>query len=124
MTRVVRCCQVVADPDYCSDLAPLKTSAVLDGDDGVINGQKIWTTQAQFADYCFLLARTDPTVVKQAGISYLLVPMDQPGIEVRPIVQPDGTAEFNEVFFSDSRCPVAYVVGGLNNGWEIGRAHV
>jgi alkylation response protein AidB-like acyl-CoA dehydrogenase len=85
----------------------------------VINGQKVWTTQAQFADYCFLLARTNPDVVKQAGISYLLVPMHQPGIEIRPITQPDGTAEFNEVFFSDARCPEANVVGGLNTGWAV-----
>ncbi|HEY9557898.1 MAG TPA: acyl-CoA dehydrogenase family protein [Acidimicrobiales bacterium] len=119
MNGSIRWCQGFSEPDSGSDLASLKTSAVLDGDEWVINGQKIWTTQAQFADYCFLLARTDPTVVKQAGISYLLVPMDQPGIEVRPIVQPDGTAEFNEVFFSDARCPEANVVGGLNNGWAV-----
>ncbi|MEZ5203670.1 MAG: acyl-CoA dehydrogenase family protein [Acidimicrobiales bacterium] len=79
----------------------------------------MWTTQAQFADYCFLLARTDPDVKKQAGISYLLVPMNQDGIEVRGIVQPDGTAEFNEVFFTDARCPVENVVGGVNNGWTV-----
>jgi len=119
MNGTIRWCQGFSEPDSGSDLASLKTSAVLDGDEWVINGQKIWTTQAQFADYCFLLARTDTSVVKQAGISYLLVPMDQPGIEVRPIVQPDGTAEFNEVFFSDARCPEANVVGGLNNGWAV-----
>jgi alkylation response protein AidB-like acyl-CoA dehydrogenase len=115
----MRWCQGFSEPDSGSDLASLKTTAVLDGDEWVINGQKVWTTQAQFADYCFLLARTDPDVVKQAGISYLLVPMDQPGIEVRPITQPDGTAEFNEVFFADARCPEANVVGGLNNGWAV-----
>jgi alkylation response protein AidB-like acyl-CoA dehydrogenase len=92
---------------------------VLDGDEWVINGQKVWTTQAQFADYCFLLARTDPEAPKHKGISYLLVPMDQPGIEVRGIVQPDGTAEFNEVFFTDARCPKDNVVGGLNDGWKV-----
>ena len=96
-----------------------RPSAVLDGDEWVINGQKVWTTQAQFADYCFLLARTDPDAAKHAGISYLLVPMQQPGIEVRPIIQPDGTAEFNEVFFDDARCPKDNVVGGLNNGWAV-----
>ena len=112
-------CQGFSEPDSGSDLASLKTTAVLDGDEWVINGQKVWTTQAQFADYCFLLARTDPDVKKQAGISYLLVPMDQPGIEVRGITQPDGTAEFNEVFFSDARCPKENVVGGVNNGWTV-----
>jgi alkylation response protein AidB-like acyl-CoA dehydrogenase len=85
----------------------------------VINGQKIWTTQAQHADYIFLLARTDPDAPKHKGISYLLVPMHQPGVEVRPIVQPDGTAEFNETFFTDARCPKDNVVGGLNNGWAV-----
>ena len=92
---------------------------MLDGDEWVINGQKVWTTQAQFADYCFVLARTDPDVKKQAGISYLLVPMKQPGVEVRGIVQPDGTDEFNEVFFTDARCPKENVVGGVNNGWKV-----
>ncbi|HLU43315.1 MAG TPA: acyl-CoA dehydrogenase family protein [Microthrixaceae bacterium] len=115
----MRWCQGFSEPDSGSDLASLKTTAVLDGDEWVINGQKVWTTQAQFADYCFLLARTDPNVKKQAGISYLLVPMDQPGIEVRGIVQPDGTAEFNEVFFNDARCPKENVVGGVNNGWKV-----
>lgn len=112
-------CQGFSEPDSGSDLASLKTTAVRDGDEWVINGQKVWTTQAQFADYCFLLARTDPDVKKHAGISYLLVPMDQPGIEIRGITQPDGTAEFNEVFFSDARCPVDNVVGGVNNGWAV-----
>ena len=85
----------------------------------MINGQKIWTTQAQYADFIFLLARTDPSASKHAGICYLLVPMKQPGIEVRPIVQVDGSAEFNEVFFTDARCPEANVVGGVNNGWKV-----
>ncbi len=112
-------CQGFSEPDSGSDLASLKTTAVLDGEEWVINGQKVWTTQAQYADYCFLLARTDPNVKKQAGISYLLVPMKQEGIEVRGIVQPDGTAEFNEVFFDGARCPKENVVGGLNNGWVV-----
>mgnify|MGYP001373172397 CR=1 FL=1 len=115
----MRWCQGFSEPDSGSDLASLKTTAVLDGEEWVINGQKVWTTQAQFADYCFLLARTDPNVKKQAGISYLLVPMKQDGIEVRGIVQPDGTAEFNEVFFSDARCPKENVVGGVNGGWTV-----
>jgi alkylation response protein AidB-like acyl-CoA dehydrogenase len=112
-------CQGFSEPDAGSDLAGLKTKAELDGDEWVINGQKIWTTQAQYADYVFLLARTDPTASKHAGISYLLVPMKQEGIEVRPIVQPDGSAEFNEVFFTNVRAPKENVVGGLNNGWKV-----
>jgi alkylation response protein AidB-like acyl-CoA dehydrogenase len=119
MRGTVRWCQGFSEPDSGSDLASLKTSAVLDGNEWVINGQKVWTTQAQFADYCFLLARTDPSAPKHAGISYLLVPMRQPGVEVRPITQPDGTAEFNEVFFADARCPKDNVVGGVNNGWAV-----
>jgi len=112
-------CQGFSEPDAGSDLASLKTRADPAGDEWVINGQKVWTTQAQFADYVFLLARTDQDAPKHAGISYLLVPMKQPGIEVRPIEQVDGTAEFNEVFFTDARCPKANVIGGLNNGWAV-----
>jgi alkylation response protein AidB-like acyl-CoA dehydrogenase len=112
-------CQGFSEPDAGSDLASLKTRAVLDGDEWVINGQKVWTTQAQYADYIFLLARTDAEAPKHKGISYLLVPMKQPGVEVRPIQQVDGSAEFNEVFFSNARCPVDNVVGGVNNGWSV-----
>ena len=115
----MRWCQGFSEPDSGSDLASLKTTAVLDGDQWVISGQKVWTTQAQYADYIFLLARTDPDAAKHHGISYLLVPMQQPGIEVRPITQPDGTAEFNEVFFDGARCPKDNVVGGVNNGWVV-----
>jgi alkylation response protein AidB-like acyl-CoA dehydrogenase len=119
MSGDVRWCQGFSEPNSGSDLASLKTTAVLDGDEWVINGQKVWTTQAHFADYIFLLARTDPSAPKHKGISYLLVPMKQPGIEVRGITQPDGTAEFNEVFFDNARCPKDNVVGGLNNGWVV-----
>jgi alkylation response protein AidB-like acyl-CoA dehydrogenase len=112
-------CQGFSEPDAGSDLASLKTRAELDGDEWVINGQKVWTTQAQYADYIFLLARTDPDAPKHAGISYLLVPMKQPGIEVRPIEQVDGSSEFNEVFFTNARCPKDNVVGGVNNGWKV-----
>jgi alkylation response protein AidB-like acyl-CoA dehydrogenase len=119
MRGEIRWCQGFSEPDSGSDLASLKTTAVLDGHEWVINGQKVWTTQAQFADYCFLLARTDPEAPKHKGISYLLVPMKQPGVEVRPITQPDGTAEFNEVFFADARAPEENVVGGVNNGWAV-----
>ena len=112
-------CQGFSEPDAGSDLAGLKTRAVLDGDEWVVNGQKVWTTQAHYADYIFLLARTDPDAPKHAGISYLLVPMKQNGVEVRPIEQIDGSAEFNEVFFTDVRCPQDNVIGGVNNGWKV-----
>jgi alkylation response protein AidB-like acyl-CoA dehydrogenase len=112
-------CQGFSEPDAGSDLAGLKTRAVLDGDEWVVNGQKVWTTQAHYADYIFLLARTDPDAPKHAGISYLLVPMKQDGVEVRPIEQIDGSAEFNEVFFTNVRCPRDNVVGGVNNGWKV-----
>jgi alkylation response protein AidB-like acyl-CoA dehydrogenase len=115
----VRWCQGFSEPDSGSDLASLKTTAVLDGDEWVINGQKVWTTQGDDADFCFLLTRTDPDAPKHRGISYLLVPMRQPGIEVRRITQPDGTAEFCEVFFDDARCPADNVVGGVNDGWKV-----
>ncbi|MDX2379698.1 MAG: acyl-CoA dehydrogenase family protein [Acidimicrobiia bacterium] len=112
-------CQGFSEPDSGSDLASLKTSAVLDGDEWVINGQKVWTTQGHHADYCCLLTRTDPDAPKHKGISYILVPMQQDGIEVRGITQPDGTAEFCEVFFSDARAPKENVVGGVNEGWKV-----
>jgi alkylation response protein AidB-like acyl-CoA dehydrogenase len=112
-------CQGFSEPDAGSDLAALKTTAVLDGDEWVINGQKIWTTQGFDADFIFILCRTDPSASKHKGISYLLCPMNQPGVEVRRIVQPDGGAEFCEVFFTDARCPVANVVGGVNEGWKV-----
>ena len=115
----MRWCQGFSEPNSGSDLASLKTTAVLDGDEWVINGQKVWTTQGHHADYCFLLTRTDPDAPKHKGISYLLVPMRQPGVEVRGIVQPDGTAEFCEVFFTNARCPKDNVVGGVNNGWQV-----
>ena len=112
-------CQGFSEPDAGSDLASLKTSASLDGDEWLINGQKVWTTQAQHADYVFLMTRTDPDVAPHAGISYLLVPMHQDGVEIRPITQVDGSAEFNEVFFTNARCPKGNVVGGVNNGWKV-----
>ena len=115
----MRWCQGFSEPNSGSDLASLKTTAVLDGDEWVINGQKVWTTGGHHADFCFLLTRTDPDAPKHKGISYLLVPMRQPGVEVRGITQPDGTAEFCEVFFDDARCPKDNVVGGVNNGWKV-----
>jgi alkylation response protein AidB-like acyl-CoA dehydrogenase len=112
-------CQGFSEPDAGSDLASLGTRAELDGDEWVINGQKIWTTQGFIADYIFILCRTDPDASKHKGISYLLCPMKQPGVEVRPIEQIDGSAEFCEVFFTDARCPRENVVGGVNNGWKV-----
>ena len=119
LSGTIAWCQGFSEPDAGSDLASLKTKAEADGDEWVINGQKVWTTQAQFADYIFLLARTDPDAPKHAGISYLLVPMKQDGIEVRPIEQVDGSADFNEIFFTNARCPKENVVGGVNNGWKV-----
>ncbi len=119
LAGTVSWCQGFSEPDAGSDLASLSTRAVLDGDEWVINGQKVWTTQAQYADYIFLLARTNPDAPRHAGISYFLVAMDQPGIEVQPIEQIDGTAEFNQVFFTDARCPKDRVVGGVDNGWNV-----
>ncbi len=112
-------CQGFSEPDSGSDLASLKTTAVLDGDEWVINGQKVWTSQAQHADYVFLMVRTDPLAPQHAGISYLLVPMHQPGVEVRPIIQVDGSGDFNEVFFTNARCAKGNAVGGVNNGWKV-----
>ena len=114
-----RWCQGFSEPDAGSDLASLAATAELDGDEWVINGQKIWTTQAQNADYIFILCRTDKTVSKHAGISYLLCPMKQEGVDVRPIVQVDRSDEFSEVFFTDARCPKENVIGGVNNGWKV-----
>jgi alkylation response protein AidB-like acyl-CoA dehydrogenase len=103
LSGTIAWCQGFSEPDAGSDLANLGTKAVLDGDEWVINGQKIWTTQGFIADYVFILCRTDPDAPKHKGISYLLCPMDQPGVEVRPIKQVDGSAEFAEVFFTDAR---------------------
>ncbi len=119
LSGTIAWCQGFSEPDAGSDLANLGTKAVLDGDEWVINGQKIWTTQGFIADYVFVLCRTDPDAPKHKGISYLLCPMDQPGVEVRPIKQIDGSAEFAEVFFTDARCSKENVVGGLNNGWAV-----
>ena len=112
-------CQGFSEPDAGSDMASLQTRADLDGDEWVITGQKIWTTQGFEADYIFVLCRTDPDASKHKGISYLLCPMKQDGIEVRRIEQVDGSAEFCEVFFDGARCPKENVVGGVNNGWSV-----
>jgi alkylation response protein AidB-like acyl-CoA dehydrogenase len=116
------CCQMFSEPGAGSDLAGLSTRAVRDGDEWVVDGQKIWTSQAQFADFGFLLARTDPDVVKQAGITAFLVPMETPGVEVRPIRQMSGPASFNEVFFSGARIPDALRIGAPGEGWKVANA--
>ncbi|MCC6383288.1 MAG: acyl-CoA dehydrogenase family protein [Dehalococcoidia bacterium] len=112
-------CQGYSEPGAGSDLAALQTRAVRDGDDYVVSGQKIWTTGAHHADWCFLLARTDAEAPKHRGISFLLVDMDSPGITVRPIVNMAGYHEFNEVFFEDVRVPAVNRVGEENNGWYV-----
>ncbi len=115
-------CQGYSEPGAGSDLASLRTSAEPDGDDWVINGQKIWTTMAQQANRIFLLVRTDKSVKKQNGISFLLVPMDSPGITVRPIDNIGGYSEFAEVFFDDVRVPRTAMVGEVNQGWTMAKA--
>lgn len=112
-------CQGFSEPEAGSDLASLRTSAQLVDGEWIINGHKIWTTRADDADYIFLLARTAPDAPKHEGLSYLLVPMRQPGIQVQPIEQLDGAADFSEVFFKDARAPQGAVVGGVNNGWTV-----
>ncbi|HEV8557391.1 MAG TPA: acyl-CoA dehydrogenase family protein [Actinophytocola sp.] len=112
-------CQGYSEPGAGSDLASVSTSAVLDGDEWVITGQKVWTSLAHVADWCFVLARTEPGSHRHHGLSYLLVPMRQPGVEVRPIVQLTGTAEFNEVFFDGARTAADLVVGKPGDGWRV-----
>ncbi len=111
-------CQGFSEPNAGSDLAALKTSAVRDGAHYVVNGQKIWTTLAQYADWIFCLVRTDPTVKKQQGISFLLVDLSAPGVTVRPIRLIDGSHEVNEVFFDNVRVPADQLVGEENRGWD------
>src|SRR5262249_23468600 len=111
-------CQGFSEPGSGSDLASLKTAAKRDGDHYVVNGQKTWTTGAQYADWIFCLVRTDPAAKKQEGISFLLIDMKAPGITVRPIQTIDGGHEVNEVFFDDVRVPVENLVGAENKGWD------
>ena len=115
-------CQGYSEPGAGSDLAALRTSAVLEGDHFVVNGQKIWTSTAAQADMIFCLVRTEPNAPKHQGISYLLFSMDTPGIEVRPLMTMTGQAEFNEVFFTDVRVPADQIVGQRGEGWMVANA--
>jgi len=112
-------CQGYSEPNAGSDLANVQTRAERDGDEWVITGQKIWTSLAHRAEWCFVLCRTDREAPRHRGISYLLVPMRQDGIEIRPIVQITGTSEFNEVFFDGARTAAGNVVGEVNGGWKV-----
>jgi alkylation response protein AidB-like acyl-CoA dehydrogenase len=114
-------CQLFSEPGSGSDLASLGTRAVLDGDEWIVNGQKIWTSGAQYASYGILIARTDPDLAKHKGVSYFICPMDAPGIEIRPITEMTGGHTFNEVFFTDVRIPAENLVGGLNDGWRLAK---
>jgi alkylation response protein AidB-like acyl-CoA dehydrogenase len=115
-------CQGYSEPGAGSDLAAVSMTGYLDGDQWVITGQKVWTSLAVEADWCFVLARTEPGSKRSAGLSYLLVPMRQPGVTVRPIRQLTGTSEFNEVFFDGARTDADLVVGEPGNGWRVARA--
>jgi len=114
-----RWCQGYSEPSAGSDLGNLGCRAVLDGDEWVINGQKIWTSAGHLANHIFVLARTSPDDVKHRGITFLLVDMRQKGVEVRPIKMMSGDSEFNEVFFTDARCAKENVVGEINGGWMV-----
>jgi alkylation response protein AidB-like acyl-CoA dehydrogenase len=115
-------CQMFSEPGAGSDVASLQTRAVRDGDEWIVNGQKVWTTLAHQCDYGILIARTDPEQPKHRGISMFIVDMKAPGVEIRPIVQIDGGRHFNEIFFTDLRIPASWQVGDLNDGWRLATA--
>ncbi len=112
-------CQLFSEPDAGSDLAGLKTTAVKDGDDWILNGQKIWTTGAHFCKWGMLVARSNPNAAKHAGLTYFIVDMEAPGIEIRPIKQMNGQSGFNEVFFTDARTPDSNRLGAEGDGWRV-----
>lgn len=115
-------CQGYSEPDAGSDLANVRTRAELGGGQWVVTGQKIWTSLAHESDWCFVVARTEPGSTRHRGLSYLLVPLDQPGVEVRPITQLTGTSEFNEVFFDGARTEASNIVGAPGEGWKVAMA--
>ncbi len=115
-------CQGYSEPGAGSDLAAVATRARLDGDQWVLDGQKVWTSMAQVAQWCFVLARTEPGSQRHRGLSFLLVPLDQPGVEIRPIQQLTGTSEFNEVFLTGARTDADLVVGAPGQGWQVAMA--
>ncbi|MFJ9180094.1 acyl-CoA dehydrogenase family protein [Streptomyces sp. NPDC102360] len=115
-------CQGYSEPDAGSDLANVRTRAECDGEVWTVTGQKIWTSLAHESDWCFVVARTEPGSVRHQGLSYLLVPLDQPGVDIRPITQLTGTSEFNEVFFDRARTPASNIVGAPGEGWKVAMA--
>jgi alkylation response protein AidB-like acyl-CoA dehydrogenase len=114
-------CQLFSEPGAGSDLAALSTTAVRDGDEYVVNGQKVWNSMAHWASFGILIARTDPEATKHRGISYFVCPMDLPGIEVRPLIEMTGAHLFNEVFFTDVRIPAENLVGAEHDGWSLAK---
>jgi alkylation response protein AidB-like acyl-CoA dehydrogenase len=112
-------CQGYSEPNAGSDLANVQTRARLEGDEWILDGQKVWTSLAQWSQWCFVICRTDPEAAKHAGLCYLLVPMDQPGVEIRPIAQITGDSEFSETFFDGARTDAKNIVGEPGEGWKV-----